>query len=120
MTDAAIQSSGSTNTVTERTTAILNLMEAMESGSSVTPIVQLLNLLTGDTGNGDNERIGNGNQPNPDSGETSSVYITYQPQYHFHGDAPSKEDMTEAARLSQKEFERMLERWTRDRARKHF
>ena len=50
--------------------------------------------------------------------------MTYQPQYHFHGDAPRKEDIEQADRQSRAEFERWAEAWfdkrMRDFSRKSF
>ena len=37
--------------------------------------------------------------------------IHYNPEFHFHGDAPSKEDLLDATRISQEEFNAKMERW---------
>jgi TP901 family phage tail tape measure protein len=38
--------------------------------------------------------------------------ITYSPNYNFYGSAPTKDDMVEAARMSQEEFNEMMDEWT--------
>ena len=46
--------------------------------------------------------------------------ITYRPEYHFDGGAPSKEDLVEAERISQEEFDQKMRQWIKDRDRKTF
>lgn len=46
--------------------------------------------------------------------------ITYAPTFQFLGDAPSQEEMTEAARMSQEEFNDMMDDWVKQHDRKDF
>lgn len=50
----------------------------------------------------------------------SKMTITYAPVYHFEGGTPSKEDLNEAEKMSQEEFNRMMEKWKKDNDRKKF
>lgn len=43
--------------------------------------------------------------------------ITYNPTINFNGDAPSKEDMVSAMRMSQDEFERMMKQYLKNQSR---
>ena len=43
--------------------------------------------------------------------------IIYNPVYHFDGEAPSKEDIVEANRMSQSEFEKMMKEYIRKHGR---
>lgn len=55
-----------------------------------------------------------GGQPGP------APSITYNPTYQFYGGTPSKEDLVEAGRISQEEFNEMMDRWKRDHDRTDF
>lgn len=46
--------------------------------------------------------------------------INYSPSFNFYGGTPSKEDMVEAARISQEEFNEKMERWMHRRDRMQF
>lgn len=46
--------------------------------------------------------------------------ITYSPNYNFYGSAPTKEDMVEAARMSQEEFNEMMDEWSHGKDRLSF
>ena len=46
--------------------------------------------------------------------------IEYSPTLQFYGDAPSKEDLTDALRVSQDEFEALMERYMRTHSRVSF
>lgn len=46
--------------------------------------------------------------------------FVFSPVYHFEGDAPSKEDLTEANRMSQAEFEKMMKEYLRKKGRTAF
>lgn len=46
--------------------------------------------------------------------------ITYSPVYQFYGEAPSKDDLTDAARMSQAEFNAMMDEYLKDKDRKDF
>ena len=55
-----------------------------------------------------------GGQPGPDPS------IVYNPTYQFYGGTPSKEDLVEAGRISQEEFNEMMDKWKRDHDRTDF
>ena len=44
----------------------------------------------------------------------------FSPTYRFEGDAPDKKDIVEANRMSQKEFERMMKEYIRNKGRVSF
>ena len=48
------------------------------------------------------------------------IQIHYNPQYRFEGEAPKKEEIVEAEKMSQEEFARCMARWRRDNDRKKF
>lgn len=52
-----------------------------------------------------------------DGGGTTFVF---SPTYRFEGDAPDKKDIVEANRMSQKEFERMMKEYIRNKGRLSF
>ena len=68
------------------------------------------------------QELGRGGDPDPDDPEGGGpvYHITYAPQYCFEGGAPSREDMTDAEHISQEEFERRMNQWMKDNARKRF
>lgn len=105
--------SGSIGSVADRVSALADRMEAMEIGSTATPISELLAKL---------QELGRGGDPDPDDPEGGGpvYHITYAPQYCFEGGAPSREDMTDAEHISQEEFERRMNQWMKDNARKRF
>lgn len=49
-----------------------------------------------------------------------SMDITYSPQFIFNGDAPSKQDMVDAAAMSQKQFDQMMQEWQKKNRRTKF
>ena len=55
-----------------------------------------------------------GGQPGP------APSIVYNPTYQFYGGTPSKEDMVEAGRISQEEFNEMMDKYNRDHDRTDF
>lgn len=55
-----------------------------------------------------------GGQPGP------APSIIYNPTYQFYGGTPSKEDLVEAGRISQEEFNEMMDKWKRDHDRTDF
>jgi TP901 family phage tail tape measure protein len=55
-----------------------------------------------------------GGQPGP------APSIVYNPTYQFYGGTPSKEDLVEAGRISQEEFNEMMDKWKRDHDRTDF
>ena len=48
------------------------------------------------------------------------MYITYAPEYHFEGDAPSREELEGAEEMSQARFNEMMDKWLKDRRRRDF
>ncbi len=92
----------SASSVTDRTSAYLERIDAVDAGSVDGSSLDLLDLLdSGDSGGTDSG-----------GGESAPViHLTYKPEYHFHGDAPSKEDMEQADRQSRAEFERWANAW---------
>ena len=50
----------------------------------------------------------------------SPVSIVFSPTYNFSGDAPSKQDIVEANRMSQSEFEKMMKEYLRKNKRVAF
>lgn len=105
--------SGPVGYMADRVSALADRMEAMEIGSTTTPISELLAKL---------QELGRGGDPDPDDPEGGGpvYHITYAPQYCFEGGAPSREDMTDAEHISQEEFERRMNQWMKDNARKRF
>lgn len=105
--------SGPVGYMADRVSALADRMEAMEIGSTATPISELLAKL---------QELGRGGDPDPDDPEGGGpvYHITYAPQYCFEGGAPSREDMTDAEHISQEEFERRMNQWMKDKARKRF
>lgn len=55
-----------------------------------------------------------GGQPGP------APSIVYNPTYQFYGGPPSKEDLVEAGRISQEEFNEMMDKWKRNHDRTDF
>lgn len=55
-----------------------------------------------------------GGQPGP------APSIIYNPTYQFYGGTPSKEDLVEAGRISQEEFNEMMDKYKRDHDRTDF
>ena len=47
-------------------------------------------------------------------------HIVFSPVYQFYGEAPSKDDLTDAARMSQAEFNSMMDEYLKDKGRKDF
>jgi len=71
-------------------------------------IAEILDSLAMDTDSGSE---GGGLQP---------IKITYSPVYHFEGEAPSKEELMEAEKMSQEEFNRMMAQYMKDLERTRF
>ena len=106
--------SGPIGRVADRVSALADRLESAEIGSSAMTISELLAKL---------QEIGRGKDPDPydpDGGGGPVYHITYAPQYSFAGGPPSQEDMTDAERTSQEEFERRMNQWMKDNARKRF
>lgn len=62
---------------------------------------------------------GTGN-PRPALAGGPPIQVTYAPVYQFHGEATTKEDLVEASRISQEEFNEFIAKWFKDHGRKDF
>lgn len=78
------------------------------TGYSITTLLDALR------GNRPQPAPAGGGQPGP------APSIIYNPTYQFYGGTPSKEDMVEAGRISQEEFNEMMDKWKRDHDRTDF
>lgn len=78
------------------------------TGYSITALLDALR------GNRPQPAPAGGGQPGPDPS------IIYSPTYQFYGGPPSKEDLVEAGRISQEEFNEMMDKWKRDHDRTDF
>lgn len=87
---------------------IAEKLSAASSGDGYS-ISELLDKLTG----------GNDTQPAP-AGGPPAYTINFNPTYQFYGGTPTKDDMVEASRISQEEFNEMMDKWQRDNDRKGF
>ena len=87
--------------------ALVDKVRAALQGNSQTPFSGLLDKL-------------NGVSSNSVPATPNGVPITYAPVYNFHGTTPNKDDIVEAERMSQAEFNQMMEKWQRDNDRKRF
>ena len=54
------------------------------------------------------------------SGSQETIKIEYKPTLKFYGEAPDKDDISDALRLSQDEFDSMMERYLKTRGRMSF
>ena len=78
------------------------------TGYSITTLLDALR------GNRPQPAPAGGGQPGP------APSIIYNPTYQFYGGTPSKEDLVEAGRISQEEFNEMMDKWKRDHDRTDF
>lgn len=53
-------------------------------------------------------------------GDNGSVSINYAPVYHFEGAAPTKDDIVQAEKESQSEFDKKMEQWLKRKRRINF
>lgn len=83
---------------------------AGSSGDSA--LAKALNALLGEPGPAPQPALVGG--PNP------AHQIVYSPTYQFYGEAPSKDDLVEASRMSQEEFNAMMDEYFKDHNRKDF
>lgn len=63
------------------------------------------------------KQLGGGRQENNDDKQPTFVF---SPTYQFYGEAPSKDDIVEANRMSQREFEKMMKEYERKNRRTAF
>ena len=78
------------------------------TGYSITALLDALR------GNRPQPAPAGGGQPGP------APSIIYNPTYQFYGGTPSKEDLVEAGRISQEEFNEMMDEWKRNHDRTDF
>lgn len=78
----------------------------VQSRSSV--IGGTIGTLTGDRQQGKNKQ------------DEQPMTFVFSPTYHFEGEAPSKEDIVEANRMSQAEFEKLMKEWMKKHKRTSF
>lgn len=78
------------------------------TGYSITALLDALQ------GNRPQPAPAGGGQPGP------APSIIYNPTYQFYGGTPSKEDLVEAGRISQEEFNEMMDKWKRGHDRTDF
>lgn len=83
---------------------------AGSSGDST--LAKALNALLGEPGPAPKPALAGG--PNP------AHQIVYSPTYQFYGEAPSEDDLVEASRMSQEEFNAMMDEYFKDHNRKDF
>ncbi len=88
--------------------ALIDKVSAAMQGASQTPIGSLVSNMTG------------GGQPSQQPQPAGFPPISYAPVYNFNGGAPTKEDLVEAERMSQEEFNEMMAQWEKDNNRKKF
>ena len=79
----------------------------MQSRSSV--IGETIGTLTGDR-----------QQQGKNKQDEQQLIFVFSPTYHFEGEAPSKEDIVEANRMSQAEFEKLMKEWMKKHKRTSF
>ena len=91
--------------------AVLIHSGVMGNAQTVNLIELLLDALRG---NRPQPAPAGGGQPGP------APSIIYNPTYQFYGGTPSKEDLVEAGRISQEEFNEMMDKWKRDHDRTDF
>lgn len=114
---------GQSNPPSSALDLLIEKLQAMTNGGKST-ITGILEALTG--GGQPQPATANGAPPPPGGAPSTSgtpappVQITYAPSYHFEGDAPTKEDMVEASRMSQAEFEERMRKWLKDNDRTSF
>ena len=95
------------------------LEQTTEAGNMDMPISDLLGNLLDSKEPPEGDGGGDGSKSNHHSdGETPPpLVIYYQPHLHFEGGTPSREDIVEAGKISQEEFNRMAAKWQKDAAR---
>ena len=63
---------------------------------------------------------GGGDGGGQDFSDGTPIQIVYSPEYHFEGEAPDREELVEAEKMSQAEFNTMLDQYFKDKSRKNF
>ncbi len=96
--------------LTDRVAALAQKMEDAQVGQAAFPLPELIGGLASGIG-------GDGGAP----GESGPIYqITYNPEYHIDGGGPVRDELVEAERISQAEFDRKMSQWIKDNSRKRF
>ena len=93
-------------------TALKLLSERMDDmliGSVQTPVPALVDGISG---------VGSSRDDN--ARQTEGITITYAPVYHFEGAAPTKDDIVQAEKESQSEFDKKMEQWLKRKRRVNF
>ena len=92
-------------------TALKLLSERMDDmliGSNQIPVPALVDGITG---------VGSSRDDN--TGQTEGITVTYAPVYHFEG-TPTKDDIVQAEKESQSEFDKKMEQWLKRKRRVNF
>lgn len=92
-------------------TALKLLSERMDDmliGSNQIPVPALVDGITG---------VGSSRDGN--TGQTEGITVTYAPVYHFEG-TPTKDDIVQAEKESQSEFDKKMEQWLKRKRRVNF
>ena len=66
------------------------------------------------------DALASGDTDSGSSAGAAEYQIVFSPTYQFYGEAPTKEDLTEASRMSQEEFNTMMDRYLRQKSRTSF
>lgn len=83
-------------------------MDDMLIGSNQTPVPALIDSISG---------VGSSRDDN--TGQTEGITVTYAPVYHFEG-TPTKDDIVQAEKESQSEFDKKMEQWLKRKRRVNF
>ncbi|VDG74191.1 phage-like protein [Clostridium carnis] len=91
-----------------QTESLFNKIANAHAEKNSSSIARLVDLLSGSNATENN---------NIDNSTNQEPVINYSPQFIFQGEAPSKKDMVEAARISKDEFSRMMKEFLRENKR---
>jgi hypothetical protein len=92
---------------------LVEKLDAMAAGANEPSISDLLDWLNGDPDDDDDE-------PQDQGGDAPIYQITYAPTLQFYGGTPTQDDLVEAQRMSQEEFNEMMDEWVKSNDRKNF
>lgn len=95
----------SIGSLSDQIASLAERLDAAEIGSNAMPLSDLLGKFA-DPDDGS------------DDGDGPPITIYYQPEYHFDGGAPNKEEMVKAGRISQDEFDQHMAQYLKGRRRK--
>lgn len=99
--------------------ALTEQLGASNAGSMSMPISDLLADLVDNDEAPEEDDDGSDGGTTPDS-DGPVYHIHYNPEYHFEGEAPDQETLTNAERISQEEFVRCMDRYLKERRRRDF